>query len=132
YGAFSQMVTKQDEQMLTSSYVLILIISVLWLVSWAVWLSAICVNRKKNKDGAFLLLSSIVFIVLSIAQWIVFIVIAIASASKAQIQPHIASYLIMAGAVAVAVVYGLYRSKVKKLNKERREVPETTEQVKEK
>ena len=132
YEAFSQIVTKADEKMLSDAYALILTVTILWLVSWVVWFLAVCINRKKNKDGVFLRASSIAFIALSILQWIVFIVVAIASASKAQIQPHISSYLIMASGVTLAVVYGLYISKVKRLNKERRDVPQITEQVKEK
>ena len=131
YSAFSQIVTKAEEKMLDDAYALILTIAILWLVSWAVWLLAICISRRKNKDGIFLCASGIAFIALSIAQWIAFVIIAIASVGKAQIQPHIASYLIMASGVTLAVVYGLYRSKVKRLNKARRAVPEMAEQVKE-
>lgn len=127
YSAFTQKMTKEDEQMLASAYTAILIISVIWLVSWFIWFCSICTNRKKNKDGAFMLIASIVFIATSIIQWIAFVIVGGVSAGKAQMQPHIASYLIMAGAVAVAVVYGLYRAKVKKLDKERREVPNTSE-----
>ncbi|MBD5085943.1 MAG: hypothetical protein HDT32_00980 [Clostridiales bacterium] len=132
YGAFSQIVTNADEKMLNDAYVLILTVAIIWLASWVVWFLAICINRKKNKDGLFLRVSSIAFIALSILQWIVFIVVAIASASKAQIQPHISSYLIMASGVTLSVVYGLYISKVKRLNKERKDVPEFTEHIKEK
>lgn len=132
YAVFSSKVTEEDEQMLGNAYTMFLIISILWLVSWTLWFCAICVSRKKNKDGAFLLSSSIAFISLSLAQWLAFVIVAIASAEKAQIQPHIASYLIMAGAVAVAAVYGLYRSKVKKLNKARRNVPVVADGGKEK
>ncbi|MDE5990207.1 MAG: hypothetical protein K2H36_01335 [Clostridia bacterium] len=128
-SAFTQMMTKEDTQMLNSAYIMILIVSALWLASWLLWFCAVCVNRKNNKDGLFLLISSIVFIALSIAQWIMFLAVGIASAGKAQIQPHIASYLIIAGAIAVATVYGLYRVKIKKINKERRAVPNAAEQT---
>ena len=127
-SAFETMMTKEDAKLLNDAYIMILIVAVIWLVSWLMWLIAVCVNRKSNKDNAFLFITSIIFIAVSIAQWAIFIAIAISSAGKAQIQPHIASYLIMAGAVAVAVVYGLYKAKIKKINKQRREVPTNEEQ----
>lgn len=123
YEAFKKKVSAQDVKTLGDAYMLLLIISIVLLVSWIIFLSAVCVKRRRGEDGAFLLVATVFFAVMSIVQWIVFLAVGIAGADKGQLQPHIASYLIMACGISVIAVYGVYRAKIKKLKSERRETP---------
>ncbi|MDE6189562.1 MAG: hypothetical protein K2G37_04690 [Clostridia bacterium] len=132
YPIFMKKMTAQDVEMLNSAYVTLLILAIVMIVCWILLFSAVCSNRKKNGDGKFLFLSVAVFAALCIAQWLIFLAVGIASVSKGQIQPHIASYLILGCGISVAAVYGTYRAKVKKLNRQRREVPTETDLDREK
>ncbi|MDE7216194.1 MAG: hypothetical protein K2O08_05250 [Clostridia bacterium] len=129
-AAFAQKITTEDINMLKDAYTVALIISALWLLSWVVLLCAVCAYRSKNKDGVFLLLSVAAFALVSAIQWIVFVIVGAASAGRAGIQPHIASYLILASAITATVVYGLYRKKIKKINGQRKPVAIAAEDVK--
>ena len=124
YPMFMKKLTAQAVQPLNSVYVFILILSIIAVISWIILTAVTCKYRKKNRDGKFMLISVAVFCALCIAQWLVFIAVGIASADKGQIQPHIASYLIMGCGVALATVYGVYKSKVNKLNAQRRKIAE--------
>jgi len=66
----------------------------------------------------------IIFSALAVGQWIFFVAVGVASVGRGQIQPNIASYLLLAGAITLCNVYGVYRSKVKKLNGQRKPVEE--------
>lgn len=128
-SAFEQKIIKDEISMLRQAYTVALILSAAWLLSWIVFLIAICVYRKSNKDGIGLVISAAVFALLSAASWIMFVAVGAASAGKASIQPHIGSYLILAAAVTLIVVYALYRKKIKKINRQRKPVALAAEDV---
>ena len=122
YNAFLLKVTQEDIDMLDSAYIISFIVSILLLISLVLLIVITAIKRSKKTDGISFMISVIIFSIFAIAQWILFVAIGIASAGKAQIQPHIASYLLLASAVTLCVVYGVYRNKVKKLNKSRKPV----------
>ncbi|MDE5755768.1 MAG: hypothetical protein K2I23_01610 [Clostridia bacterium] len=122
YNAFMTKVTQEDIDMLDSSYIVSFIMSILIFISLVFLIIITAVKRAKKTDGISFMTSAIVFSVLAIAQWIFFVAVGIASAERGQIQPHIGSYLLLAAAVTLCTVYGLYRRKVKKLNGQKRPV----------
>lgn len=124
YNAFLMKTTQEDIDMLDNAYIIAFILSILLIVTSFAFVVITAVVRPKKKDGVLFLTSVIVFSVLAILQWIFFVTVGIASAGRGQIQPHIASYLLFAGAVTLCVVYGIYRQKVKKLNASRKPVEE--------
>ena len=122
YNAFMAKVTQEDIDMLDNSYIVSFILSILILISLILLIVITIVKRRKKSDGISFMTAVIIFSVFAMAQWIFFVAVGIASAGRGQIQPNIASYLLLAAAVTLCVVYGLYRRKVKKLNGQRKPV----------
>ena len=110
--------------MLDKSYVIAFILCILLFIAIVAFVVITAVKRSKKQDGVALMISIIVFSALAFIQWILFVAVGIASAGRGQIQPHIGSYLLVAAAITMCVVYALYRSKVKKLNGQRKPVKE--------
>ena len=129
--AFRSKVTQQDVDMLDSAYIVSFVLSILLFVSLVILIITTIVKRSKKADGISFMTAVTIFSILAIAQWIFFVAVGAASAGRAQIQPHIASYLLLAAAITLRSVYGVYRNKVKKLNKQRKPV-EDIQQVKDK
>ena len=122
YNAFMTKVTQEDIDMLDGAYIVSFILAILLIIALLLLLVITIIKRRKNADGVSFLTAVILFSALAIAQWILFIAVGIASAGRGQIQPHIASYLLFAGAVTLCSVYGVYRNKVKKLKGQRKPV----------
>ena len=122
YNAFLTKVTQEDIDMLDNAYIFAFVLCILLLIALIALVVIMAIKRSKKQDGVSLLTSIIAFSVLAFIQWIFFVAVGIASAGKGQIQPHIGSYFLLAGAVTLCVVYGLYRKKVKKLNGQRKPV----------
>lgn len=129
YAAFQSQVTPDETEMLGQAYTVALAGTVILLISLIVFTVAVAVMRHNKKDGLFLILSSTLFIAIGIIQWIIFLAVGLGASSKGLIQPHIAAYIVLAAAVTLAVVYGLYRKKVKRLNSQRRQVPSASDKV---
>ncbi|MDE7191027.1 MAG: hypothetical protein K2O35_00920 [Clostridia bacterium] len=123
-SAFRSKVTQEDVEMLDGAYMASFVISILLFVSLIVLVVITAIKRSKKADGVSFLTAVIIFCALAIAQWIFFVAVGAASAGRAQIQPNIASYLLLAAAVTLRSVYGVYRNKVKKLNGQRKPVGE--------
>lgn len=122
YNAFMTKVTQQDIEMLDGAYVVSFILSILILISLVFLIIITIVKRTKKADGVSFMAAVIIFSVFAPAQWITFVVIGAASAGRGQIQPHIASYLLLASAATLCSVYGVYRNKVKELKGQRKPV----------
>ncbi|MDE6474024.1 MAG: hypothetical protein K2L70_02890 [Clostridia bacterium] len=119
YNAFLTKVTQEDINMLDRAYIFAFVLCILLLVAIALFVAVTVIKRSKKQDGILFLASVIIFSVIAILQWLFFVAVGIASAGRGQIQPHIGSYLLLAGAVTLCAVYGIYRSKVKKLEAQR-------------
>ncbi|MDE6474936.1 MAG: hypothetical protein K2L70_07550 [Clostridia bacterium] len=124
YNAFMMKVTQKDIDLLDVAYIVSFILTILLFVSLIAFIVITIVKRSKKSDGISFLTAVIIFSALAIAQWILFVAVGIVSAGRGQIQPHIASYLLLAGAITLCSVYGVYRNKVKKLNGQRKPVEE--------
>ncbi len=124
YNAFMTKVTQKDIDLLDSAYIASFIMTILLFVSIIVLIIITIVKRTKKVDGISFLTAVIIFSALAVGQWIFFVAVGVASVGRGQIQPNIASYLLLAGAITLCSVYGVYRSKVKKLNGQRKPVEE--------
>lgn len=120
YEAFLMKVTQEDIDMLDNAYIMAFILCILLFIAVILLIVVTSIKRSKKQDGKLLLASVIIFSALAILQWIFFVAVGIASASRGQIQPHIGSYLMLASAVTLCVVYGVYRRKVKRLDEQRK------------
>lgn len=122
YNAFLMKVTREDIDMLDNAYIFAFILCILLFIAIFAFVVITSIKRSKKQDGVLFIMSAIIFSALAMIQWIFFVAVGIASAGKGQIQPHIGSYLLFSGAIALCVVYGLYREKVKHLNRQRKSV----------
>lgn len=120
--AFAMKATKEEIKALDGAYIVSFVLAILLFLSMIVLLAVTAIKRRKNQDGVSLSIAVALFSAFAILQWIVFLAVGIGAASKGQIQPHIASYSILAAAVALSAVYGAYKSKVKKIEADKRVV----------
>ncbi len=120
YNAFLMKVTQEDINMLDRAYIVGLILCILLFIAIVIFFAVTVIKRSKKQDGKLFFTSVIIFSSIAVLQWLFFVAVGIASAGRGQIQPHIGSYLLLAGAVAMCVVYGIYRKNVKKLDAQRK------------
>ena len=125
YNAFMLKATQEDVDMLDNAYIVAFILCILLFIVAVALLVITIIKRSKKQDGLSFMIASIAFSAVAVIQWIFFVAVGIASAGRGQITPHIGSWLIFAAAVTLCVVYGLYRSKVKKLNAQKKSVEDT-------
>ena len=124
YNVFLTKVTQDDIDMLDNAYIFAFVLCILLFISIVALVTVTAVKRSKKQDGISLMVAIIIFSVLAILQWIFFVAVGIASAGKGQIQPHVGSYLLLASAITLCVVYGIFKSKVKNLGAQRKPVKE--------
>lgn len=120
--AFNSKVTPQEIEQFDTAYIASFVIAILLFISMVLLLTVTAVKRSKNKGGVLLFISILLTDIFAFIQWILFIAVGISASGKGYIQPHIASYLIFAGSIALSVVYAIYLVKVKKINAQKKQL----------
>ena len=116
--AFYAKVTASEIEQFDTAYFASFVIAILLFASMTFLLIVTAIKRSKNKGGILLFISILLADIFAFTQWVLFIAVGISAMGKGYIQPHIASYLIFAGCIALSVVYAIYLVKVKKINKQ--------------
>lgn len=122
--AFMSKVTNAEIRQFDMAYIASFVIAIALFVAMAVLVIITAIKRSKNKCGIFFFITVVMLDVLAALQWILFLAVGISASGKGYIQPHIASYLILAGSIALTAVYAVYLGKVRKINLGKKQVPQ--------
>ena len=116
--AFMSKVTNAEIRQFDMAYIAIALFAAM-----AVLVTVTAIKRSKNKCGISFFITVVLLDALAALQWILFLAVGISASGKGYIQPHIASYLILAGSIALTAVYAVYLNKVRKINLGKKQVP---------
>ena len=106
------------------AYIASFVIAIALFAAMAILVTVTAIKRSKNKCGISFFITVVLLDVLAALQWILFLAVGISASGKGYIQPHIASYLILAGSIALTAVYAVYLNKVRKINLGKKQVPQ--------
>lgn len=122
--AFMSKVTNAEIRQFDMAYIASFVIAIALFAAMAVLVTVTAIKRSKNKCGISFFITVVLLDVLAALQWILFLAVGISASGKGYIQPHIASYLILAGSIALTAVYAVYLNKVRKINLGKKQVPQ--------